>query len=324
VTDLPKRRLGTDGPVVSGVGLGCMSASWAYFLHSHDDSLSEETFRRAAELGVTHFDTAALYGGGDNEKLLGRALGDARDREPDVLIASKCGLSRAGFPRKTVRDGRPETIRRSCDQSLAHLGIEYLDLYYLHRVDPKVPVEESFGTLHELVVEGKVRHLGISECTVDELSRAHATHPVSALQSEFSLWTREPLKDVIPWCAANGAAFVAFGALGRGFLTGAIPPDQTFPKNDLRARNPRFQPEAMTANTAIVDGLRRVGARFGATPAQVAIAWVLAQGEHVLPIPGTKRKAHLEENLGGATLKLDAEALAELDALPPAVGARYP
>jgi aryl-alcohol dehydrogenase-like predicted oxidoreductase len=325
VTTLPQRQLGAGGPRVSGVGLGCMSASWGYFLHSQDDSLSEATVRRAVELGVTHLDTATLYGGGHNETLVGRALGDVRDRAPGVVIASKCGLARSGFPRhKTVRDGRPETIRRHCDESLARLGIDYLDLYYLHRVDPKVPVEESFGELHELTVEGKVRHLGISECTLDELARAHATHPVSALQSEFSLWTREPLKEFIPWCAANGAAFVAFGVLGRGFLTGAIPADQTFPKGDFRAGNPRFQPEAMRANTAIVEGLRRVGARFGATPAQVCVAWVLAQGEHMLPIPGTKRTEHLEENLGGATLVLDDQALVELDALPPAVGARYP
>jgi aryl-alcohol dehydrogenase-like predicted oxidoreductase len=173
------------------------------------------------------------------------------------------------------------------------------------------------------VVEGKIRRLGMSECTVDELARALATHPVSALLSEFSLWTREPLQDVIPWCSANGVAFVAFGALGRGFLTGALPAGQSFPSGDFRARNPRFQPEAMSANMAIVDGLRRVGERLGATPAQLCVAWVLAQGEHMLPIPGTKRALYLEENLGGATLVLDAEALAELDALPPAVGARY-
>jgi aryl-alcohol dehydrogenase-like predicted oxidoreductase len=242
-----------------------------------------------------------------------------------VLIASKCGLQNRGFPRrKTSRDGRPESVRRHCDGSLARLGIEYLDLYYLHRVDPEVPVEETFGELGQLVAEGKVRRLGISECTVEEIARAHATHPVSALQSEFSLWTREPLNDVIPWCADNGVSFVAFGVLGRGFLTGALPAGQKFPDKDFRARNPRFQPDAMRANLAIVDGLRRVAERLGATPAQVCVAWVLAQGEHLLPIPGTKRTACLEENLGGATLALDAEALAELDALPPAVGARYP
>jgi aryl-alcohol dehydrogenase-like predicted oxidoreductase len=299
-----------------------MSASWCYYLDPQDDALSERTLQRAVELGVTHFDTAMLYGRGHNEKLVGRAL---RNRPPEVLIASKCGLQNRGFPRrKTSRDGRPESVRRHCDGSLARLGIEYLDLYYLHRVDPEVPVEETFGELGQLVAEGKVRRLGISECTVEEIARAHATHPVSALQSEFSLWTREPLNDVIPWCADNGVSFVAFGVLGRGFLTGALPAGQKFPDKDFRARNPRFQPDAMRANLAIVDGLRRVAERLGATPAQVCVAWVLAQGEHLLPIPGTKRTACLEENLGGATLALDAEALAELDALPPAVGARYP
>jgi len=299
-----------------------MSASWCYFLDPQEDSVSERTLQRAVELGVTHFDTAMLYGRGHNEKLVGRAL---RNRPPEVLIASKCGLQNRGFPRrKTSRDGRPESVRRHCDGSLARLGIEYLDLYYLHRVDPEVPVEETFGELGQLVAEGKVRRLGISECTVEEIARAHATHPVSALQSEFSLWTREPLNDVIPWCAVNGVSFVAFGVLGRGFLTGALPAGQKFPDKDFRARNPRFQPDAMRANLAIVDGLRRVAERLGATPAQVCVAWVLAQGEHLLPIPGTKRTACLEENLGGATLALDPEALAELDALPPAVGARYP
>jgi aryl-alcohol dehydrogenase-like predicted oxidoreductase len=222
-----------------------------------------------------------------------------------------------------VRDGKPATLRRQCEQSLRRLGLEVLDLYYLHRVDPDVPVEESVGALAELVAEGKIRRLGISECSVDELERAHETHPLSALQSEFSLWTREPLGDVIPWCADNGVAFVAFASLGRGFLTGRIDPGQQFPEGDFRATNPRFQPDAMTANAVIVEGLRRVGDRIGATPAQVAVAWVLAQGEHVLPIPGTKRAHYLEEDLGGGRLTLDEDALAELDALPAAVGARY-
>ncbi|MDX6541526.1 MAG: hypothetical protein QOI71_3136 [Gaiellales bacterium] len=320
MSSLPQRRLGHDGPDVSAVGLGCMSISWGYFLDPQDESVSERTLQRAAELGVTHFDTASLYGRGHNETIVGRAL---RNRPADVLIASKCGLENHGAPRGTVRDGKPQTIRRQCEASLTRLGLDALGLYYLHRVDPEVPVEESFGALSELVGEGKIRRVGISECSVDELARAHATHPVSALQSEFSLWTREPLDDVIPWCADNGIAFVAFGVLGRGFLTGVLDPDQEFPEGDFRATNPRFQPDAMSANRAIVDGLRRVGARLGATPAQVAIAWVLAQGEHVLPIPGTKRANYLEEDLGGGTLVLDDDALAELDALPAAVGARY-
>jgi aryl-alcohol dehydrogenase-like predicted oxidoreductase len=314
VTNLPQRRIGADGPSVSAVGLGCMSASWGYYLDPQDDEVSERAFRRALELGVTHFDTAVQYGWGHNESLVGRAL---RNRPAEVMIASKCGLE------NRVRDGRPETLRRHCEDSLTRLELDVLDLYYLHRVDPEVPVEESFGALASLVAEGKIRRLGLSECSVDELARAHATHPVSALQSEFSLWTREPLADVIPWCDANGASFVAFGALGRGFLTGALGADQEFPSRDFRATNPRFQPDAMAANVAIVDGIRRVGDRLGATPAQVCVAWVLAQGEHILPIPGTKRERYLEEDLGGATLVLDAEALAELDALPPAVGPRY-
>jgi aryl-alcohol dehydrogenase-like predicted oxidoreductase len=321
VTSLPKRPLGLDGPEISAIGLGCMSINWGYFLDPQSESVSEQTLRRAVELGVTHFDTASLYGRGENEVVVGRAL---RNRPDDVLIASKCGLENHGAPRGTVRDGKPETIRRQCDESLKRLGLDYLDLYYLHRVDPEVPVEESFGTLSQLVGEGKIRRLGISECTVDELARAHETHPVSALQSEFSLWTRGPLDDVIPWCADNGVSFVAFGVLGRGFLTGALDPGQEFPDGDFRATNPRFQPEAMAANIAIVDGLRRIAARIGATPAQVAIAWVLAQGEHMLPIPGTKREHYLEEDLGGAVVVLDDEALAELAALPAPVGARYP
>ena len=203
MTSLPRRRLGLDGPQISSVGLGCMSINWGYFLDPQSEEASERTLRRAVELGVTHFDTASLYGRGHNEIVVGRAL---RNRPADVLIASKCGLENHGAPRGTVRDGRPETIRRQCEESLTRLGLETLDLYYLHRVDPDVPVEESFGTLAELVGEGKIRRLGISECTVDEIARAHATHPVSALQSEFSLWTREPLADVIPWCAENGVS----------------------------------------------------------------------------------------------------------------------
>jgi aryl-alcohol dehydrogenase-like predicted oxidoreductase len=320
VSSQPQRRLGIDGPSISAVGLGCMSISWGYFLDPQDETVSERTLQRAVELGVTHFDTASLYGRGHNETLVGRAL---RNRPDDVLIASKCGLANHGDERGTVRDGRPETLRRQCEESLARLGLETLDLYYLHRVDPGVPVEESFGALAELVGEGKIRLLGISECTVDELARAHATHPVSALQSEFSLWTREPLRDVIPWCAGNGVSFVAFGVLGRGYLTGALSPSQAFPEGDFRATNPRFQPDAMAANVAIVDGLRRVADRLGATPAQVVVAWVLAQGEHLLPIPGTKRAHYLEEDIGGAALALDDQTLAELDALPAAVGARY-
>ena len=320
---LPQRRLGSDGPLVSAVGLGCMSISWGYFLDPQDEIVSERTLRRAVELGVTHFDTALLYGRGHNETVVGRAL---RDRPAGVVIASKCGLENHGSPRGTVRDGRPETIRRHCEESLARLGLDALDLYYLHRIDPEVPVEESFGALSELVREGKVRQLGISECTVEEIARAHATHPVSALQSEFSLWTREPLGDVIPWCADNGVAFVAFGVLGRGFLTGALAPDQTFLAADFRAGNPRFQPAAMAANGVIVDGVRRVAERLGATPAQVAVAWVLAKGESIVPVIGARTPAQLAESLGALSIALSPSDLTRIEAAIPAsavAGDRY-
>ena len=319
---LTTRVLGTDGPEVSAIGLGCMSASWAYYLGERDDDESVRVFERALELGVTHLDTASMYGPEHNERLVGRAI---RGGQEGVTVASKAGLIVEDADRRIVhRDGRPETLRRLCEGSLHRLGLEAIDLYYLHRVDPDVPVEESFGGLAALVAEGKIRRLGISECTLDELARAHAVHPVSALQSELSLWTRDPLENgTFGWCAENGAAFVAFGVLGRGFLTGALPADTTFPSKDFRNGNPRFTPEAMRANMALVDGVARVANRKGATPAQVLIAWVLALGEHVLAIPGTKRRAYLEDDLGGDGLVLDAADQAELAGLPGPVGARY-
>ncbi len=221
------------------------------------------------------------------------------------------------------RDGRPETLRRLCDDSLRRLGVDQLDLYYLHRIDPDVPLEESWGALADLVSAGKVRRLGLSECTVGELERAAAVHPVAALQSEFSLWTREPLGDVIPWCERHGVAFVAFGVLGRGFLTGAIPPDQLFEPRDFRHSNPRFQPDAMTANLAMVEGIRRVAERHGTSLAAICVAWVLAMGDHILAIPGTKRAAWLDEDIDGGSLRLGPDDLQDLAELPAPVGNRY-
>ena len=319
---LQTRRLGSHGPELSAIGLGCMGASWGYHLGERDDDQSVRVIERALELGVRHLDTAVMYGPEHNERLVGRAIRGGRE---GVMVASKAGLIVDDAARRIVhRDGRPETLRRLCEGSLSRLGLETLDLYYLHRVDPAVPIEESFGGLAQLVVEGKIRHLGISECTLDELARAHAVHPVSALQSELSLWTRDPLETgTFGWCAENGAAFVAFGVLGRGFLTGALPVGTEFPPNDFRCGNPRFTSEAMLANLRIVEGVRHVAERKGATPAQVLIAWVLALGEHVLAIPGTRRRGYLEDDLGGDGLELDAADLAELEALPAAVGARY-
>lgn len=319
---LTTRQLGAGGPPVTAIGLGCMSMSWAYYHGVRDDAESERVIRAALDAGVLHLDTASMYGPFTNEALVGRAL--AHGRPDGLVVASKAGLVVDDpVERKIRRDARPETLRAMCDDSLRRLGVDCLDLYYLHRVDPQVPVAESWGALAELVEEGKIRRLGISECTVDELAEVHAIHPVAALQSEFSLWTREPLDDVVPWCRRHGVAFVAFGVVGRGFLAGAFAPDQEWRRDDFRSGNPRFQPDAMRANLAIVEGLRAIGARVDATPAQLSIAWVLAQGDHILAIPGTKTRSFLAEDLGADRLVLDAETLGELDALPPAVGTRY-
>jgi aryl-alcohol dehydrogenase-like predicted oxidoreductase len=316
----PSRRLGAGGPEVGAVGLGCMGMSWAYTSGERDDERSIAVIRRAVELGVTLIDTADVYGPFTNEELVGRALEGRRDQ---VVLATKVGLVVEDADRLTLgRDGRPEHVRAAIDASLARLGTDAIDLYQLHRVDPDVPVEETWGAMAELVAAGKVRAIGMSEASVDELERAHAIHPVSSLQSELSLWTRGPLEDVVPWCAAHGAAFIPFAPLGRGFLTGRIT-SASFDDRDFRARNPRFTREALDANLAIVDGVREVAERHGATPAQVALAWTLAQGGHVVPIPGTTSLERVEENASAARVALDAGDLARLDALPAATGARY-
>jgi aryl-alcohol dehydrogenase-like predicted oxidoreductase len=296
-----------------------MPMSWAYIGDAPEEQ-SISVIHRAIELGVTLFDTADVYGPFTNEELLGRAL---EGRREDVVLATKVGLlvgPSGGYP--LLRDARPERILQEIDGSLRRLRTDVIDLYYLHRVDEQVPLEDTWGAMSTLVQAGKVRSLGLSEVSVDDLERAHAIHPVSAVQSELSLWTRDALREVVPWCAANGAAFVPFAPLGRGFLTGAIT-DASFDDADFRAQNPRFTPEAIAANLAIVDRVRRVADRHGATPAQVALAWVLGQGEHVIPIPGTKRVKYLEENVGAAAVRLTPGDLAELELLPEAFGSRY-
>ena len=279
-----------------------------------------DVIHRAIDLGVPMLDTADVYGPFSNEELVGAAIHDRRDR---VEVATKVGLlvgPNGGYP--LDRDASPEHVRSAIDASLGRLRTDVVDLYYLHRVDPEVPVEETWGAMAELVDAGKVRALGLSEVTVAEADRAHAIHPVAAIQSEMSLWTRDPLVDIVPWCAEHGARFVPFSPLGRGFLTGAISA-AGFDESDFRSNNPRFTAEAVDANQAIVARVREVAERVGATPAQVALAWTLAQGEHVLPIPGTKRRRYLEENLGAGDLVLSPDDLADLDALPVAEGARY-
>lgn len=302
------------------IGLGCMPMSFGYVdAPSGDDP--ERVIGRALELGVTMFDTADVYGPFTNEEILGRALrGGRRDR---ARIATKVGLSvgpNGGYP--LTRDGSPRHIVAGAKASLRRLRTDVIDLYYLHRVDERVPLEESWGAMASLVEAGDVKAIGLSEVDVPELELAAEIHPVAAVQSELSLWTRDALAEVVPWCASNGAAFVPFSPLGRGFLTGTIT-GAGFDARDFRATNPRFTPEAIDANQAVVSVVRRVAERHDVTPAQVALAWTLAQGHHVLPIPGTKRIRYLEENVSAATLRLGHDDLAEFDAAPPSSAPRY-
>jgi len=319
-----QRTLGASGLKVGAVGLGCMGMSWVYAEQRQDTDTSIRAIRHAVELGVTLLDTSDIYGPFTNETLLGRALTDIRDH---VILATKGGL--VGQVRSEVGDvsvhvdGRPEHLRAACDASLQRLGIDYVDLYYLHRVDPQVPLAESWGALAELQQAGKVRHLGLSEVSVDQLDQAHQIAPVAAVQSELSVWTRDPLAGVLPWCQANGAALVPFSPLGRGFLTGRFTQEHAPEPGDFRARMPRFQPEAFAQNQRILDGVRAVANRNAVTPGQVALAWVLGQGEHVVPIPGSTRIEHIEQNAAAADLTLTTADLLELAALPEATGTRY-
>ena len=319
-TKLPRRRLGASGLEAGAVGLGCMGMTWAYNAHERDDTRSVRVIQRALDLGMDLIDTADMYGPFTNEEVVGRALADRRDR---AVLATKVGLvveDRATY--KLVRDGSPGHVREGIDASLGRLGTDHVDLYQLHRVDEQVPLEETWGAMAEVVAAGKARAIGLSEVTVDELERAHAIHPVASVQSELSLWTRDRLDDVVPWCRAHDVAFIPFAPLGRGYLTGTVTAD-SFDDRDFRARNPRFTREALDANLAIVDRVKAVAERHGATAAQVALAWVLAQDELILPIPGTTKVERVEENAGAATLALTPADLAELDGAPAAVGARY-
>ena len=305
---------------VGEIGLGCMGMSWAYGPTERDDSTSIKVIHRAIDLGVTLIDTSDLYGPWSNEELVGRALIGRRD---NVVLATKCGLVVVDPGSGRIHpDGRPMHIKMACDASLLRLQVDEIDLYQLHRPDPTVPVAESIGAMAELVAAGKVRAIGVSEFSVAQLDQSIAVHPIASLQSELSLWTRDVLADILPWCQAHGVGFLAFSPLGRGFLTGALS-DTTFEPKDSRSRNPRFTDAARAANQQIVERVHQLADRVNATPAQVALAWTLAQGEHVVPIPGTKRISYLEENLEAAQLHLSPADLAELDDLPAAVGARY-
>lgn len=317
-----KRALGSSALVVGEIGYGAMGLTHSYgeALLGARESEAIAVIHRAIELGVTFFDTAEIYGPLTNEALLGKALRGKRDR---VVIATKTGfVVQAQGPLK-VRDGRPERIRSACDGSLQRLGIETIDLYQLHRVDPNVPVEESVGAMAELVTAGKVRAIGLSEVDVATLERARAVHPIATVQSELSLWTRDPLDAVLPRCIELGIGFLAYAPLGRGFLTGRLSREQLL-ASDYRRTLPRFQGENFDRNLAIVEQIASVAERLHATSGQVAIAWVLAQAKNVVPIPGTKRVSYLEENVAAAQLQLDPAALDTLNRLVAASGARYP
>jgi aryl-alcohol dehydrogenase-like predicted oxidoreductase len=308
------------GPLeVAKIGLGCMGMSWGY--GEGDEAESIAVIERALDRGVTLLDTADVYGPFTNEELVGRAIARRRD---EVCLATKCGIvvdDAAAF--RVHLDGSPAHVHDACRESLRRLGVETIDLYYLHRVDPDVPIEETVGAMAELVQEGKVRALGLSEVDVDTLERASSVHPIAAVQSELSLWTRDPLPEVVPWCKANGVGFVPFSPLGRGFLTGRYRSTEAYAAGDFRGRLPRFQDAALEQNLVIADRVVAVAERLGVPAAAVAIAWTLAQGDNVVPIPGTKRLAYLEENVGAASIVLDPHDLAELDALPAPVGGRY-
>lgn len=306
---------------VSAIGLGCMPMSWAYNVAEADPAEVEATLHRAVELGITLLDTADVYGPFTNEEIIREYVVRAglRDR---VVIATKAGL--VPIDATTYgRNGTPAHIHAACDASLSRLGVDTIDLYQLHRVDPEVPIEETWGAMADLVAAGKVRYLGLSEASVEEIVAADAVHPVSSVQSELSLWTEENVVNgVLALTEDRGIGFLAYCPLGRGFLTGALSSD-TIGEGDYRSANPRFTPEAMAANAAIVDGVRAIAERRGVTAAQVALAWVLAQGDHVVPIPGTKRRRWLEENAAAADLVLEPEDLADIAALPPSVAPRY-
>ena len=317
------RTLGRSGLTVSPLGLGCMGMSFAYG-PAPDKAEMIALLRGAVDLGVTFFDTAEVYGPFKNEELLGEAFAPIRDQ---VVIATKFGFDLTADPASGPRaDSRPETIRRVTEAALGRLRTDYVDLLYQHRVDPNVPIEDVAGTVAALIAEGKVKHFGMSEAAPQTIRRAHAVQPVAALQSEYSLWQRDPEREILPLLEELGIGFVPYSPLGRGFLTGAMTADTVFDKTDFRSRLPRFQQEAMAANVALVDLLKSIAEPLGATVAQVALAWLLAQRDWIVPIPGTTKLARLKENLGAINLSLSPDDLARIDAASRAievVGGRY-
>lgn len=325
--DFPARTLGRQGLSVSALGLGCMGMSEFYGAKEEraaGEAESVATLHRFLELGGSFLDTADMYGPHTNEELVGRAIRDRRDR---VVLATKFGIVRTAEPGSRGINGRPEYVRAACDGSLKRLGVDHIDLYYQHRVDPQVPIEETVGAMGELVRAGKVRFLGLSEAGPETLRRAVREHPVTALQTEYSLWSRDPEDTILEACRELGIGFVAYSPLGRGFLTGQITSPEDLAEDDYRRHSPRFQGENFAKNLELVRRVEEIAREKGCTPAQLALAWVLAQGDDVVPIPGTRRRRNLEENVAALDVELSADDLARIDEVAPrgaAAGTRYP
>jgi aryl-alcohol dehydrogenase-like predicted oxidoreductase len=321
MSGMQTRTLGLKGPTVSALGLGCMGMSEFYGAGDDDESIA--TIHRALELGVNFLDTSDVYGPHTNEVLVGRAIADRRDQ---VVLATKFGIVRdPDNPRSRGVDGSPAYVKQAAEASLKRLGTDYIDLYYQHRVDPDTPIEETVGALAELVQEGKVRYIGLSEAAPDTLRRANAVHQITALQTEYSLWARDPEDEILPTCRELGIGFVSYAPLGRGFLTGAIKSVDDLAQDDYRRYAPRFVGENFQRNLALVTKIEELAADKVVTPAQLGLAWVLAQGEDIVPIPGTKRRERLEENAAAADVVLSDDDLREIaDALPEPAGQRYP
>jgi len=319
---LQKRKLGNLGLEVSALGLGCMGMS--DFYSGRDDNESIKTIHRALDLGVTLLDTADMYGVGKNEELVGRAIKGRRDQ---VIIATKFGNVRAEDGTFLGVNGRPEYVKQACEASLRRLGVDYIDLYYQHRVDPNTPIEETIGAMADLVREGKVRYIGMSEAAPETIRRAHAVHPITALQTEYSLWSRDVEDEILPTCRELGIGFVAYSPLGRGFLTGKIQKFEDLEEDDYRRHSPRFQGENFQKNLDLVQQIRKIASEKGCQPSQLALAWLLAQGQDIVPIPGTKKIPYLEENLKALDISLTDDDLARINQVAPqgvAAGERYP